>query len=172
MNKPTIADALRQRYAGFFALMESLDSEKFVQSRNGKWSPGQQLDHIFRAVQPVRYAFLLPGFMLRLFFGKVNRPGRSYEELVNRYKEKLARGGRATGRFVPSAVPFAKRTSLIAKTKSEVESLIRNMNRYSESDLDNYLLPHPLLGKLTLREMLYFTIYHVEHHEFQTSGNL
>jgi hypothetical protein len=25
-------------------------------------------------------------------------------------------------------------------------------------------LPHPLLGKLTLREMIYFTIYHVQHH--------
>jgi hypothetical protein len=25
-------------------------------------------------------------------------------------------------------------------------------------------LPHPLLGKLTLREMLYFTAYHADHH--------
>lgn len=25
--------------------------------------------------------------------------------------------------------------------------------------------PHPLLGKLTLREMMFFTIYHVQHHE-------
>jgi len=33
-----------------------------------------------------------------------------------------------------------------------------------EDDLDRVMLPHPLLGKLTLREMLFFTIYHVEHH--------
>jgi hypothetical protein len=26
--------------------------------------------------------------------------------------------------------------------------------------LDEYLLPHPLIGKLTIREILYFTIYH------------
>jgi len=26
------------------------------------------------------------------------------------------------------------------------------------------LLPHPLLGKVTVREMLYFTIHHVQHH--------
>ena len=31
-------------------------------------------------------------------------------------------------------------------------------------DLDKYVLPHPLLGKVTLREMLYFTIHHNEHH--------
>jgi hypothetical protein len=27
------------------------------------------------------------------------------------------------------------------------------------------ILPHPLLGKITIREMLYFTAYHVQHHE-------
>jgi hypothetical protein len=25
-------------------------------------------------------------------------------------------------------------------------------------------LPHPLLGKLTVREMLFFTLYHQRHH--------
>jgi hypothetical protein len=38
--------------------------------------------------------------------------------------------------------------------------------------LDLLILPHPLLGKLTLREMLYFTLYHVEHHEKQVLENL
>ena len=33
-----------------------------------------------------------------------------------------------------------------------------------EKDLDFYVLPHPLIGKLTLREMLFFCIYHVQHH--------
>ena len=32
------------------------------------------------------------------------------------------------------------------------------------ADLDAVLLPHPLLGKLTVREMLFFTVYHVQHH--------
>ena len=35
----------------------------------------------------------------------------------------------------------------------------------NEYDLDNYQLPHPILGKISLREMLYFTAYHVEHHD-------
>jgi hypothetical protein len=35
---------------------------------------------------------------------------------------------------------------------------------WREADLDRYLLPHPLLGKLTLREMLHFTLYHNYHH--------
>ena len=34
----------------------------------------------------------------------------------------------------------------------------------SQADLDRYRLPHPLLGKLTVREMLFFTVYHNYHH--------
>ena len=46
------------------------------------------------------------------------------------------------------------------------------IDSFSEKDLDNYILPHPLLGKLTIREMLFFTIYHVQHHEVLTLKNL
>ena len=30
--------------------------------------------------------------------------------------------------------------------------------------LDRYRLPHPLIGKLTLRELLLWTLYHNAHH--------
>jgi hypothetical protein len=33
-----------------------------------------------------------------------------------------------------------------------------------EERLDQYLAPHPLLGKITLRELTFFTIYHSHHH--------
>jgi hypothetical protein len=42
--------------------------------------------------------------------------------------------------------------------------LLRRVRRWSETSLDAVLLPHPLLGKLTAREMLQFTVYHTAHH--------
>jgi len=33
--------------------------------------------------------------------------------------------------------------------------------------VDQYQLPHPVLGKLTIREMLFFTIYHNLRHASQ-----
>ena len=42
--------------------------------------------------------------------------------------------------------------------------MARQTSQISEHKLDRCILPHPLLGKLTLREMIYFTIYHMEHH--------
>ena len=44
------------------------------------------------------------------------------------------------------------------------EKYTERLGNWSEKDLDKYKLPHPLLGKLTVREMLFFTIYHNEHH--------
>ena len=34
----------------------------------------------------------------------------------------------------------------------------------TEEELDTYLIPHPLIGKMTLRELLFFTVYHIGHH--------
>ena len=36
--------------------------------------------------------------------------------------------------------------------------------RWPDAKLDQYQLPHPLLGHLTMREMLEFTLYHQLHH--------
>lgn len=50
--------------------------------------------------------------------------------------------------------------------------LCASLDSFTEKELDQYVLPHPLLGKLTLREMMFFTIYHVQHHEVLTKKNL
>ena len=33
-----------------------------------------------------------------------------------------------------------------------------------KKQLDTYILPHPVIGKLSIREMLYFTHLHTVHH--------
>jgi hypothetical protein len=46
-------------------------------------------------------------------------------------------------------------------TVAFIKALTKNR---TEKDLDNYLAKHPLLGRITLRELCYFTIFHTEHH--------
>ena len=58
------------------------------------------------------------------------------------------------------------------KLRRVIEKLSKQIDHYSEQDLDKYILPHPLLGKLTMREMMYFTIYHVQHHQRLIAKNL
>lgn len=172
MTKEEIISELSKRHNFFTAHIQSLNEKDFMFSNNGKWTAGQQLDHILRSVSPLVQAFMLPKFVPGLLFGKANRPSKSYDELVVKYKEKLANGGVATGAFVPPAISYDKKEKLCKQVNSKVEKLCKQVNSFSEQQLDEYILPHPLLGKLTVKEMLYFTMHHVDQHLEITKRNL
>jgi hypothetical protein len=172
MNKPAIKTMLLEQHHSFITYLDGLTNEEFLVSKNGKWTAGQQLEHIVISVKPLRQVLRLPKFILPLIWGKANRASKSYEDLVKKYLAKLENGGRATPRFSPKTVSVEKRQALQSKLKKEVEKLAKQLDKMSEEELDQYILPHPLLGKLTIREMLYFTIYHVQHQEELTKRNL
>jgi len=163
-DKKFIQQLLSQNASAFVDFIAQQPEAKFLETPSSKWSVGQNLEHLIKSLAPVNQALLLPGFMLRLLFGTPNRKPRSYQELVDRYKQKLAAGGRATGRFVPATITWPDKEKKIVAFKKETETMIRRLNSWREDQLDQYLLPHPLLGKLTLREMLFFSGYHIEHH--------
>lgn len=164
MNKEQIAEKLQTNHARFTQQLLQLNDADFGYAAEGKWSADQQLDHIVKAVAPVNLAFGFPNFLLKWQFGSANRPSKTYDQLIEKYNRKLQEGGRASGRFIPAAVSVNDRAKLIARLNKLVDQLVRKTKSQSEEALDKYILPHPLLGKLTLREMLYFTAYHVEHH--------
>ena len=163
-DKPEIISALNERVDAFNNYITPLSKEQFEATPNSKWSAGQNLDHLIRAIKPLQLAYSLPKIALRIMFGKTNRPSKTFDELVAKYKAKLAAGGRASGPFIPPFIGFEKKDELIKKYALQKQKLIAKIERQSEKDLDVYILPHPLLGKVTLREMLYFTIHHNEHH--------
>jgi hypothetical protein len=163
-DKPQIVSALNEKVDAFNNYISLLNKEQFEASPNGKWSAGQNLDHLIRAIKPLQIAYGLPKFALTILFGKTNRPSKTYEELVTKYKSKLAAGGKASGPFIPPSIGFDKKDELLKKYFLQKQKLIAKIERQTEKDLDRYILPHPLLGKVTLREMLYFTIHHNEHH--------
>lgn len=163
-DKKFIEQQLVSNTEAFTHFVAAQSENQFVNTPSGKWSVGQNLEHLIRSLAPVNQALLLPGFILRLLFGTPNRKPRTYQELVDRYNQKLAAGGRASGRFVPPSIVWNDRDKKIAALHRERDKMIARLSSWSESKLDTYLLPHPLLGKLTLREMLFFSVYHIEHH--------
>ena len=48
--------------------------------------------------------------------------------------------------------------------KGSCDTLLKAIDNWTEEELDTYLIPHPLIGKMTLRELLFFTVYHIGHH--------
>lgn len=163
-NKEELANALKEKVEAFNNHISNLNEEAFEATPGGKWSAGQNLDHLIRSIRPLQLAYSLPKFILKLLFGKANRPSRSYEELIVKYETKLKAGGRASGQFIPPIISFEKKENLMKNYDQHKEKLSSKILNQKEEYLELYVLPHPLLGKLTLREMLYFTIYHNEHH--------
>jgi len=172
MNKPQIAKKLIENHQSFAEYVLSLNESDFMFSTMAKWTAGQQLDHILRGVSPVKMALSLPKFVPKLLFGKTNRSSMDYNSLVSKYQSKLAAGSKASRQFIPPEINFKQREVLRNKLLKSVENLCQKIDKFSENQLDEYLLPHPILGKLTIREMLYFTIYHVEHHHLAVKRNL
>lgn len=163
-TKKEIIYHLNQKTEAFLTYIIALDKDGFEARPAEKWSAGQNLEHLIRSIKPLQPAYSLPKFILKMKFGVANRPSRNYDDLVKRYKEKLQLGGGASGPFIPPPVSFDQKGSMIKQYRAEREKLSLKVSRQNEADLDKYVLPHPLMGKLTMREMLYFTIHHNEHH--------
>ena len=171
MKKEEVIEKLQDNHRAFIEYMNSLTDEEFLVSQLSKWTAGQQLQHICLSVRPVNLALLIPKFMLRLFFGKP-RKKRTYEELVKAYQNVLHKGGKAGSPYIPKSVGIHQKQKLINELTKLIASLTVKINQLSEDDLDQHILPHPLIGKTSIREMLYFTIYHVKHHHEQLGFNL
>jgi hypothetical protein len=145
-------------------LFPNRTENRFTTAPEGKWTPGQHLDHLIKTTRPVNLGFRIPLFIIKPVFGKPNRQERSYDALVEKYKSRLAAGAKAPSIFVPPMISFNSKQKKISSFLLQKEKLKLQASRLTEENLSRHLLPHPLLGKLTLREMLYFTVYHTEHH--------
>ena len=165
-SKAEIIAELELQYRTLIDWLEAQADNKFdYRWQEDKWSVGQHVEHLIKSTQPLNRALRLPKFTLKGMFGKKNeRPERSFAAMVERYQEKLAAGGAATDRFLPKDVSNEEKAPLIDTLQKELEKLKKIILKWKEEDMSVYLLPHPLLGKITIREMLFFTIYHTLHH--------
>ena len=168
MTSPEITTSLRNNHVSFIHLIGQLNGEQLKRAAPHRWNPAQQLEHIYLSFRPVLLAFRLPKFIPRLLFGTSKRESRDYDTLVRDYQTKLQQGGKSPSTYEPATeVNSLKRLLQLEKS---VDRLCHIIDRLTEEELDRYLLPHPLLGKLTMREMLYFTSYHVTHHHQQVES--
>lgn len=150
------------------AYWESFAPSAFLAPLGDAWSPADNVRHLTKSVRAVAMALRIPRLMLRLRFGRARAASRTYAELVADYRARLAAGGKAGG-YAPSPLgpepdPAAARTRILARHDEAVAALVEACARWPEAALDRYRLPHPLLGMLTVREMLFFTVYHNQHH--------
>lgn len=168
-TKASILTALTQIQASVHDHFAAFSPEIFVQSIADAWSPAQHLEHLIKAAQPVCNALGMPKQSLREQFGFAQAPSQSFQSLQERYIQGLASGAQASGRFLPTPIPAnvdagIYKQDLLREWDAIAVALIGAVSLWEDADLDEYLLPHPILGKLTVREILFFTLYHSARH--------
>jgi len=132
--------------------------------RAGKWSTAQNIDHLSSSTFPIAKAMAMPKLAMKMTFGTNNRDEKSIDELFEKYKKGLASGIKAPAQFEPPLISNDQKKETLSKFIYAKEKLIKVSEKWNEKSLSKYIIPHPAIGKLTIREMLFFTIFHTEHH--------
>lgn len=150
------------------AYLVTLSPDTFFAPQGSHWSPATHVRHLATLARFMRVVLRTPKPLLRVVFGRASRSSRDFVTIQERYRGALAGGARApyTPRTAPPASDVARaKERLIARFDADTHALIATVSRaWSEPALDRYRLPHPFLGRLTIREMLQFLIYHHAHH--------
>ena len=163
-----IVRELRALHARSRELWDGFSTTEFFFPQGEAWSPADNVRHLLKSNRPVLRALRTPKVLLLFRFGAGLRPSQSYAEVRERYLARLAAGVTA-GRFAPRPLGSSdqtdeQRSTLMTALDQTSADLTGAISDWREWQLDRFRLPHPALGRLTVREMLFFTLYHNLHH--------
>jgi len=166
MDKKQIISLLEEKHQELFNWLIQQEGNYWEKGPEEKWTTGQHIQHLVDSIKKLNYALSIPSFILKMKFGTSNREVRSYNEVAERYKDKLIQFRDKAREFNQGvATPNQKNMlKLISTLKVQNKKLQSKTNKLSNHKLDNLILPHPLLGKMPLREIIMWTAYHTEHH--------
>jgi len=168
VTRSQLLDALSSMHRQATKFWDSLSNEYFFAPFQGKWSPAENVLHLNKSTRPVALAMRLPRVIPRLLYGVHSGSSRSYNQILSQYQQALSRGGQA-GSYAPKrrgfpSDPQSVREKIMLDWNLIWQRLIGVTEGWDDRALDQIRLPHPLLGKLSVREMLFFTLYHHQHH--------
>ena len=167
MHRDKIQKLINEKHDALIQFLMTHEDEKWNTGPDGKWTTGQHCIHLIQSTKPLNKALSIPKFILQYKFGKANRPTRTYDEVVSRYLEKLTKlNGKVVSPYsnnMPATPPNGKKNIILELTYQK-DILLKKLNKLSEAQLDKYLIPHPAMGRMLLREIIMWSAYHVEHH--------
>ncbi len=166
MDKEAIANLIEDKYSHLIEWLKAHPEDQWETGPEGKWTTGQQALHLLQSIKPLNAAMSMPKFLIRYKFGKANRPVRDYNAVVNRYNERLekAKGKTYKGSENMKVPSLKEKKYIINRLQVEQKKLQYKTRKWKDKHLDNLILPHPLMGKMPVREVVMWSAYHVEHH--------
>jgi hypothetical protein len=172
-SKTEILSALEDVAEKVESYYSSLSPEQFFHDGLGGWSAAQNLSHITFIGSLAVYLFGFPRFLF-IPFGKQTIQ-RDFVTLKNDYlsSDKTI----YIGPLAPSSIaPPLDAKNVIQTMTSDWRKVYRDLNlaiqSIPEEDMDNFSLPHPSMGMLSLREMIYVIIIHPIHHTYKVEQKM
>lgn len=166
MIKEAIADLLEVKHKILFDWIAKQPEDIWEKGPDKKWTTGQQIQHLVNSLQLLNNALSYPKFLLKYKFGICNREIRNYETVVKNYQNKLIENNDSAKVFNQKlkTPTLQDRKRLLTKLQIQSKKLQYKTIKISDKNLDTLLIPNPLMGKMTLREIIMWTAYHTEHH--------
>lgn len=166
MDKVEIAELLDVKHQQLFNWLEHQPRENWEKNPEKKWSTSQHIQHLVDSLQLLNNALSYPRFILKYKFGTCNRALRDYETVAKIYQQKLIENIDKAKVFNQKLKKptLQERDRLLTRLQIQQKKLQYKTVHISEKNLDTLVLPHPLMGKMTVREIIMWTAYHTEHH--------
>jgi uncharacterized damage-inducible protein DinB len=168
---PQITEHLRQTQDRLTEIITNMPDSKFFEGTDENWSAANYVKHLILSLKPFAKGLNLPHDKIAAMFDLPTAPSRTYDELIEAYRRALAGGVRAqlfppvmpTGYRMPDGVTDEK-SYLIETWQDANQRVFTALEGWTEAQLDEYQMPHPAIGTVTVRELLYFNMYHNQMH--------
>lgn len=162
MNKSEILNDFEEAYRGMARAGHHFNEKEFFSPMGKKWSAAEHMRHLTFSAKVVNKGLKAPKVLLALRFGITLRSPKSYKKIVKAYQNAT----------FPATTGFEPKMKSNSTKSKEIEDFLTAhqqitdgfYNNWNEFQLNRYQLKHPVLGKISLREIMYFMIHHIKHH--------
>jgi len=166
MDKKEISILLEEKHRQLFDWLQIQSKDRWLFAPENKWTVGQHILHLVNSIKLLNKALNYPKFIIKYKFGTNNRENRNYVYIVSNYQNKLIQNQDKAKAFNKSLkIPTAsEKENLLTQLQIQNKKLQYKTNKISDKNLDTLLIPHPLMGRMTIREIIMWTAYHTQHH--------
>lgn len=129
-----------------------------------RWTFSEHAEHLWLAGLSIASVLKQEETFLQKF-PALTREAKSFDELKQEYMERITAGMKAFSKQIPpkdldkSAAEFQQQwNALFEKTRD------RLLSAWTPERLSLKTVPHPALGNISVRELLFFQEFHIDHH--------
>ena len=170
-TKVRIVEGLKESFQLVEESITGLDAVACQQVFKGKWNIAQQLEHLLLSNQLVLKGLHFPKDQLMARFGRLERAPHSYITLKSFYLQTLKeKQVEAPPRFEAELDASYSLGKALTTWRDLAAAFQKVAAQWTAEELDTYTMMHPAIGLLSVREMLFFIIYHNAHHLLQIAS--